>query len=175
MKNSRMVFQEVVAEIHLKENPEEIRDIAFILLESAFGVSKTDIMAGKIVAFSEGTALALQRAVERINRGEPVQYVVGEQYFCGRKFYVNPSVLIPRPETEELVRAVVAYNNSLLLSADKPELLKILDIGTGSGCIPITLALEIIETEIYATDVSTAALSVAVGNAENYGVRINFI
>lgn len=175
MKNSRIVFQEVVADIQLKESPEEIREMAFILLESIFGVSKTDIMAGKIVAFPEEAALALRKAVDRINKGEPVQYVVGEEYFFGREFHVNPSVLIPRPETEGLVRAVIAYNNSLLLARNRPDPLKILDVGTGSGCIPITLFLEIPETEIYGTDVSSAALSVAVGNAEKYGAKITFV
>ena len=169
------MFQEVVADIHPGESPEEIRDVAFILLESLFGVSKTDIMAGKIIDFPQETALALQKAVDRINKREPVQYVVGEGCFYGRKFTVNPSVLIPRPETEELVRAVVAYGNSQLLARNKPQALRILDIGTGSGCIPITLSLEIAEAEVYATDVNTAALSVAVGNAENYGAKITFI
>ncbi|MEX1239408.1 MAG: peptide chain release factor N(5)-glutamine methyltransferase [Cyclobacteriaceae bacterium] len=175
MKNSRTVFQQVVDDIHLGESPEEIRDMAFVLLESTFGVSKTDIMAGKIVAFPQETALALKKAVDRINKGEPVQYVVGEEYFYGRKFHVNPSVLIPRPETEELVRAVMGYHNALLIARNKPQALRILDIGTGSGCIPITLSLEIAEAELYATDVSTAALSVAVGNAETYGAKITFI
>jgi release factor glutamine methyltransferase len=175
MKNSRTLFQEVVSDLHLGENPDEIKDVAFILLESLFGVSKTDIMSGEIVAFPHEAALGLQKAMDRLNKGEPVQYVVGDQYFYGRKFHVNPSVLIPRPETEELVRAVLAYNNFLLLTRNKRESIRIVDIGTGSGCIPVTLFLEIMDAEVYATDVSTAALSVAVDNAEYHGAKISFI
>lgn len=175
MKSSKTLFHEVMAGIHLRESPEEVKGIIFLLFESMFGLSRTDIMTGKGVPFPEEAATALQRAIDRLNEGEPVQYITGVESFCGRKFYVNPSVLIPRPETEELIRVVVDYYNAVLLKHGEHVPLKTLDIGTGSGCIPITLFHQIGPTEIYATDVSTAALSVAVGNAENLGATITFL
>ena len=175
MKNSKTLFQEVVSGIRLREDAAEIRAMASVLLESICDVTKTDVLAGKAVPFPPEKAIALQRAVDRINQGEPVQYVVGEQYFYGRKFHVNPSVLIPRPETEELVRAVIAYHTASVLPHTNRLPLKILDIGTGSGCIPITLFHELGGADVYATDVSAAALAVAVGNAENHQARITFI
>jgi len=174
MKNSKTLFQDVVAGIHLDEPPEEIRGIVYLLFQSLFGLSKTDITAGKIVSFSEDAAQTLQKMMYRLNKGEPVQYVLGEEYFYGRRFHVNPSVLIPRPETEELVRVVVDFKHNLLLQ-NKRRPLKMLDIGTGSGCIPITLFHEAGPAEIYATDISTAALAVAVGNADDLGAKITFV
>lgn len=174
MKNSTSLIQEVVTRLHLNDTPEEIRSIAELLFEHLFGLSRTDIMAGKSVAVGEDTVAELQKMVDRLNKGEPVQYVLGQAEFYGRKFHVNPSVLIPRPETEELVRAVVEYERELRLGS-RNEPLRVLDIGTGSGCIPVTLFHEAAPAEIYATDKSTAALAVAVGNADTYGAKITFI
>lgn len=174
MKNSTSLIQEVVTRLHLNDTPEEIRSIAELLFEHLFGLSRTDIMAGKSVAVGEDTVAELQKMVDRLNKGEPVQYVLGQAEFYGRKFHVNPSVLIPRLETEELVRAVVEYERELRLGS-RNEPLRVLDIGTGSGCIPVTLFHEAAPAEIYATDKSTAALAVAVGNADTYGAKITFI
>ncbi|HET9487521.1 MAG TPA: peptide chain release factor N(5)-glutamine methyltransferase [Chryseosolibacter sp.] len=175
MKNSKTVFQELVASIHLKDDPEEIKSIAHILLETVSGITRTDVVAGKFVSLSPETTQSLQRYVDRINKGEPVQYVVGEETFFGRKFHVNPSVLIPRPETEELIRVVLDYRYAASTAEKSGPRLKILDIGTGSGCIPITLYLELGDVEVYGTDISPAALSVAVDNAENLHAKVTFI
>ena len=172
MKNSKVLFQEVLSAITLKEKREEIQAIAFILLESICGITRIEIMSGRIISYTEETARTLQKFIERVNEAEPVQYVVGEEYFFGRKFQVNPCVLIPRPETEELVRVVLSW-----AAREKrlTESLRILDIGTGSGCIPITLFHEIGNAEVYATDISNAALSVALKNAELLNANITFI
>lgn len=175
MKNSRELLQEVVAGFRLYGSPDENRSMAFILLESMLGLSKTDIMSGKAVTYPEETARTLQDAVTRINLGEPVQYIVGEEYFFGRKFQVNASVLIPRPETEDLIRMVVAHSNQITGNGRRPSLLKILDIGTGSGCIPVTLYHEIDNADIYATDVSPEALGVARNNANRLKARVTFL
>jgi release factor glutamine methyltransferase len=100
---------------------------------------------------------------ERIS-GVPVQYIVGRQEFFGRYFNVSPSVLIPRPETEFIVEAVLSYRPA-------PGT-KILDVGTGSGCIGITLALELPETRVTITDVSMDALEVARANAVQLGANV---
>jgi release factor glutamine methyltransferase len=175
MKNSKVLFQEIVGAISLNETPEEIQSVAYIVFESLFGISIADVMAGKVVAFPQDTAQTLQKWIERLNRGEPVQYVVGEELFFRRKFQVNPSVLIPRPETEELIRVVLSYRASFPAKKEISTSLKILDIGTGSGCVPVTLFLEIPGSEVYATDVSNAALSVAVSNCERYHARVTLI
>jgi release factor glutamine methyltransferase len=175
MKNSKELLQEVLAGIRLHGSRDESRSMAFILLESLLGLSKTDIMSGKAVHYPEETARTLQDAMKRVNRGEPVQYIVGEEYFFGRRFHVNPSVLIPRPETEDLIRRIVKYDEDLTASGSRPSLLKILDIGTGSGCIPVTLYHEIANADIFATDISSRALAVARDNAARLKARITFL
>jgi release factor glutamine methyltransferase len=101
--------------------------------------------------------------------GVPLQYIVGRQEFYGRYFRVDPAVLIPRPETEYAVEAVL--ENVGARNAGRP---RILDVGTGSGCIAVTLALEIPEAEIFAADISEPALRVAVLNARSLGATIGF-
>lgn len=172
MKNSKALFQEVLSAITLKEKREEIQAITFILLESICDITRIEIMSGKIIPYTDETARTLRKFIERINEGEPVQYVVGEEYFFGRKFQVNPCVLIPRPETEELVRVVLSWAAHRKKFTDT---LRVLDIGTGSGCIPVTLFHEIGNVQVYATDISNAALSVALKNADVLQANITFI
>ncbi len=174
MKNSKVLFQEIVGRIRIPEDPQEIDSLAYMLFESLLGISKTDVMAGKEINLSQDLALKLQQSIVRINDFEPVQYVVGEAFFYGRKFTVNPAVLIPRPETEELVRVVVEYKNSLS-QFNPASTLRVLDIGTGSGCIAISLFHEVSPAEVYATDVSTDSLAVAAHNAESLHAEIRLL
>ena len=106
--------------------------------------------------------------LERLASGEPFQYVMGQTEFCGLTFKVTPEVLIPRPETEELVCRIIAENKNR-------SGLSVLDIGTGSGAIAVTLAKELPDAHVTALDVSEGALSVASGNAERNGVSVNFL
>jgi len=174
MKDARSIFQELVNRITLDEPKDEIRSLALIILEKFLGLSRTEIMAAKPVAINEELTTSLTEAVGRINDGEPVQYIVGEAFFCGRKFHVNPSVLIPRPETEELIRVVLSK-----VSADaqpkRGDKFRILDIGTGSGCIAVTLSLALDSAEVVATDVSPAALHVAQFNAAMHHANVRLI
>ena len=105
--------------------------------------------------------------LERMLEGCPVQYVLGETAFYGRTFEVSPAVLIPRPETEELVQQVVQRVNAIAMP-------KIWDVGTGSGCIAVSLACELPQAQVFATDISQAALQVAQHNAQTQGVKITF-
>jgi release factor glutamine methyltransferase len=173
MKTAKTLFQELRDGIFLKESPDEIESIAWILLDHFAGISRNDVMSGKVVRLTPELGQRLQASIDRINREEPVQYVLGEAHFYGRNFQVNPAVLIPRPETEGLVLTVLTWR----YSADEPYApgVKILDIGTGSGCIATTLSLEWSGAEVYATDVSPAALSVASANAHLYNANITFI
>ena len=106
--------------------------------------------------------------LERLASGEPFQYVMGQTGFCGLTFKVTPEVLIPRPETEELVCRIIAENK-------KRSGLSVLDIGTGSGAIAVTLAKELPDARVTALDVSEGALAVAAGNAERNGVAVSFM
>lgn len=106
--------------------------------------------------------------LDRLASGEPFQYVMGQTDFCGLTFKVTPEVLIPRPETEELVCRIIAENKNR-------SGLSVLDIGTGSGAIAVTLARELPDAHVTALDVSEGALAVAAGNAECNGVSVNFL
>ena len=135
------------------------------LLDVRFGLSMADILCDKMKELSKEDQKALERMMQRLESGEPVQYISGVADFFGRSFHVAPGVLIPRPETAELCEYV--------LSCRKTEG-KILDIGTGSGCIAITLALEIPEAKVTAWDISDDALLIAQENAKALGADIAF-
>lgn len=175
MKNSKTLFREIIARISLKETPEEIQTIVYLLLEHFFLLSRTDVMLGKMIPYGSPAAAQMLKVIERINQGEPIQYVIEHEFFFGRRFHVNPSVLIPRPETEELVRVVLAHKDRLTGSEGTTRPLRVLDVGTGSGCIAITMSLELQNAEVFATDVSTAALSVASGNADALSAHLTFV
>ena len=113
----------------------------------------------------------LEQAIERLNNGEPVQYIIGDVDFYGNILNVNKNVLIPRRETEELVEKTMELINKLFPKQD----ISILDIGTGSGCIPITLKKYFPRNKITAVDISQEALAVAKENAQKNNVEINFI
>ena len=109
-----------------------------------------------------------QVAIERLKRYEPIQYVIGDTEFYGLEFKVNPSVLIPRPETEELVAWIIDEHK-------KKQQISILDIGTGSGCIAVALAKHLVNSTVYALDVSLEALSLAKENTLTNDVNVEFI
>lgn len=141
----------------------EARSIYRMVMEQRFGLTQTDLLLGKDTELSPNDTTELENIVQRLLLGEPVQYILGECRFLGRQFHVSPEVLIPRPETEELVELVLRT---------MPPASRILDIGTGSGCIAISLALE--GHLVTATDVSEGALSVARKNAESLHASVHF-
>ncbi len=139
-----------------------------ILLEDLFDIDlKRQLMEPKL-RIDEFQYAQLNHAVEALLEGQPVQYVTGKAWFDGMLLHVDESVLIPRPETEELVQKM-----SECLPSDRP--IRIWDIGTGSGCIAIALSKRFPNAEVKAFDVSELALVVARGNAERNGVDIDFI
>ena len=113
----------------------------------------------------------LEEAIKRLNNGEPVQYIVGDVDFYGNIIKVNKNVLIPRRETEELVEKTIERIKKIF----PKENINIIDIGTGSGCIPITMKKFLPNSNVYAVDISQEALKVAVDNSNNNNVDINFI
>jgi release factor glutamine methyltransferase len=163
MTNSKRLFDELANSIRLDESQDEIRSIVYLLLEDRFGLTKTDIITGREI--EEVKLESLSEAINRINQKEPIQYILGKANFYERQFAVDKSVLIPRPETELLVRSVI--NDCVSAPA-------ILDIGTGTGCIAITLALEIPSSQVYAIDISDDALTVAKRNGQRLKSKVNF-
>lgn len=140
------------------------------LLAEAIGRDRTYLIINFNRELSEEELAKFRRLIERRASGEPLQYIVGRQEFFGLEFEVNPSVLIPRPETELIIEEAIR------LAHDLPAP-KIVDVGTGSGCIAVTLARELSRSRVIASDVSLDALAVAKRNATRNGVeaRIDFV
>ena len=120
---------------------------------------------GKDITLSVKAEQELESILTRLHHFEPIQYILGEARFLGRTFYVAPGVLIPRPETEELVE---------LMLKELSPISRILDIGTGSGCIAVSLAKELPESQVTAWDVSEDALSIAASNSKSLQVAVRF-
>lgn len=144
------------------------------LLDDLFGLSLTDIVGGKVSELSAEEQQLVEEKMQRLVSGEPLQYVVGHAWFCGRRFDVNPSVLIPRPETEVLCKRIAEDYGQPYCALQPPEPLRILDIGTGSGCIAVTLALDLRNSDVDAWDISGDALLTARQNAHMLQARVNF-
>lgn len=139
------------------------------VMEHLTGSEKAERMLYKNAAITDKEEDLLHQYTKRLLAHEPVQYVLNESWFCGLKFFVDRNVLIPRPETEELVEWIIS---NCKFPVDE---LKILDIGTGSGCIPIALKRRIRKADVWGCDVSDAALSVAKKNAAALGTEVNFL
>ena len=140
----------------------EAQAIVRTVLDVEYGMTLTDIICGKVNELSSDEERNLEEIITRLQNGEPVQYVLGEADFAGRTFHVEPGVLIPRPETAELCQWIEEDVSSL--EADERK--QILDICTGSGCIAITLGLNIPNSEVTGWDISEDALRIAQGNVE---------
>jgi release factor glutamine methyltransferase len=170
MMNSKTLFRDFVNGIELLESREEIHSMAYLVFENIFGLTRTAILAEESVNLNETTRNRLDEIVARINRFEPVQYILGESFFYGRSFNVDRAVLIPRPETEELVRLVIDF-----VRKSNRKNYRVLDIGTGSGCIAITLALELNDIEVFGTDTSSEALVTASANAQKLKASVKYL
>ena len=158
----------------------EAQAIVRTVLDVKYGMTLTDIICGKVNEISADEERKLEEIIIRLQKGEPVQYVLGEADFAGRPFHVEPGVLIPRPETAELCQWIEKdmIEKSIVSSEDSPEdssgnspqatddARLILDICTGSGCIAITLGLNIPNSEVTGWDISEDALRIAQGNVE---------
>jgi release factor glutamine methyltransferase len=168
MNNSKALLQDFINRVGPAEDPEELRAVGLLAFEHLYGLSRTDIMTGHPIADPQPERL--DSIIKRLRENEPIQYILGEAHFYGRTYLVNPSVLIPRPETEELVQQVIQFSGQ---APHNP--CRILDIGTGSGCIPVTLALELSKAEVFATDISPAALEVARQNATRHRANVTYL
>lgn len=168
-----MTYSEIWHRIATSYEDGEARAIARILIEELFGLSYTDIVCGATDQLSADDTLRLDTAVRRIEQGEPLQHVLGYADFCGNRFGVNASVLIPRPETEWLVdEGERLMNGASNAAPSAPK--RILDIGTGSGCIAISLKLRLGEAYVEAWDISEEALLTAESNAKALKAEVAF-
>lgn len=138
-------------------------------MEHLTGSPKAERMIYKNAAITQQEETRLKQITEKLLQHEPLQYVLNEAWFCGLKFYVDSNVLIPRPETEELAEWIISDCKFPL------DVLKILDIGTGSGCIAVSLKRRLRKAEVWGSDVSEGALQVAKKNADMLGTDVNFL
>lgn len=196
-------------------NEREAQAIVRTVLDALFGMSLTDICLGKVTQLSADDTTRLEKIMQRLEKSEPVQYVLGAEWFAGRLFDVAPGVLIPRPETEDLVKwacdeakekekednskeergkeemevskkreapkkeeqllsSLLKNNKEVSKKGEEAPHPSILDIGTGSGCIAITVALALPQARVTAWDISTDALAIAAGNAQRLGASVRF-
>lgn len=164
------MMNKIVAYIRSRLQPyytaEEVSALSRIVCCDLFGQAPTDYYLGKDIVLSSKKEQELEDILQRLSRFEPLQYIEGRTLFLGREFWVAPGVLIPRPETEELVE---------LMLKEIPADARILDVGTGSGCIAISLAKELPDTLVTAWDVSPEALSVARVNARKLQANVRFV
>ncbi|MFC2132170.1 peptide chain release factor N(5)-glutamine methyltransferase [Bacteroidota bacterium] len=149
-----------------KYSPEEITSFINLIFNHLLNYSKIEIQLNKNIVLEQGIISSIIKIVEELDNYRPIQYILGYTEFYGVKILLDNSVLIPRPETEELVDWIIKNNKGPV---------SILDAGTGSGCIAIALAKNIIEAEITATDLSDKALKMAGYNAVFHDLNINFI
>jgi len=163
IKNIQNLFKEELKDVYPQR---EIENITYLLLEHLLNYSKIEIQLKKNEKIEQNIFVNIEKALIDLKKAVPIQYIIGETEFYDLKFKVNKHTLIPRQETEELVHAII--NENQLVSP------KILDIGTGSGCIPIVLAHNIFKAEVSSVDISEGAIAIAKENAKDNQVEIEF-
>ena len=170
LKEFKLFFNEALSAIYPKT---EIDSFFFILMEEKLQMQRIDTVLKPNFLITEKNLIDLKTIVKRLQKEEPIQYIIGNTEFYGLPFLVDKNTLIPRPETEELVTWVL--DEIKVLTNNKITELSILDIGTGTGCIPISLAKNLTSLNIFAIDISPEALLIAKQNAILNKVIIEFI
>jgi len=170
LKKFKLYFSDKLSEIYPQT---EIDSFFFILIEELLGLQRIDTVLKPDFIIENEILNNLKNIISRLKKEEPIQYILGKTAFYGLPFLVNKNTLIPRPETEELVEWILKEIQELRIKIQK-ESLSILDIGTGTGCIPISLAKNLKNETISAIDVSSNALKIAKQNASLNNVTIDF-
>lgn len=168
LKNYKTIFLQELSSLYEEQ---EIESFFYIILEKLHGLKRIDLALNPQKVMDGAHLKQWKNIVSELKKQRPVQYILGETTFYGLSFLVNENTLIPRPETEELVELIIESTNYELRNTK----LKVLDIGTGSGCIAISLAKYLPTSEVYAIDVSEKALAVAKKNSELNDVKVNYI
>lgn len=168
-KNNRLadIKKIYLKELKLQFGENETVQLLNILIMHFFGLSRSQQVINPDFRINESEILSLHSAIKDLKSNKPIQYITGESEFRDLKLLVNDAVLIPRPETEELVE--------LIINSEKEKGLKVLDIGTGSGCIAISLANELTNSKVFAIDISADTIIVARKNAELNNVELIFL
>jgi len=156
-------------ELHDLYDENEIKSFIYIVMEAYTGLNPVQLLINDDQLLNESVLLKIKFAINDLEIYKPVQYILGKTWFYGLELKLSPEVLIPRPETEELVKWVIDDYKNL------PAMFSILDIGTGSGCISISLKKYLPQSEITGIDISKNALSMAVTNAKLNNVEVKFL
>lgn len=167
LKNYKTIFLEALSSLY---DEKEVESFFYLTLEKLYQKKRIDLALQPDLAMDEVQFAQWENVLAELKVYKPIQYILGETEFYGLPFLVNKNVLIPRPETEELVELILVESRK-----SKVESLRILDIGTGSGCIPISLKKNLPSAEVFAIDVSSNALEVAQKNADINGVEVGFM
>jgi len=163
-----LAYQQLVSSLQTIYENREASTMANWVIEKLTGLNRVDRLINKHQSISNSNKLLLKKMTDELLAHRPIQYVLGEAWFSKQTFFVNETVLIPRPETEELIDWIVTENAQMLG-------IRILDIGSGSGCIPITLKKQIPASEIISVDISADAIAVANKNAADLGASVRFL
>ena len=173
----RIDFRQQLAGMY---EPEEVENLCFLTLEYVMKMNRVEVSLSRKMDISTSSLTQLNEVTSRLSLSEPIQYIIGSTEFYGMEFQVNPATLIPRPETEELVEWIVNDTKKLAISSQRniekniTEKVTILDIGTGSGCIAISLAKNISNAHVEAIDISQDALATAYQNANKNEANVTF-
>ena len=173
----RIDFRQQLAGMY---EPEEVENLCFLTLEYVLKMNRLEVSLSRKMDISTSSLTQLNEVASRLSLSEPIQYIIGSTEFYGMEFQVNPATLIPRPETEELVEWIVNDTKKLAISSQRDieknitEKVTILDIGTGSGCIAISLAKNISNAHVEAIDISQDALATAYQNANKNEANVTF-
>lgn len=170
--NLKELLQHFTIQLQDIYGTEEVSSIFYITADHISGFSRADTILKGSQALSEEQEAAYLKVLEALKAGKPIQYILGETVFYGLPFKVSPAVLIPRPETEELVEWVIESSSLADVTGSS---LRIIDIGTGTGCIAISLKKNLPFSEVSALDVSKDAIDIASTNASLNQIDINFI
>jgi release factor glutamine methyltransferase len=168
LKNYKNTFLQELSTLYEEQ---EIESFFYIIFEKLHGLKRIDLALNPQKVMDGVHLKKWKNIVSELKKQRPIQYILGETEFYGLRFLVNDNTLIPRPETEELVELIIESTNYEL----RDTKLKVLDIGTGSGCIAVSLAKHLPTSEVYAIDVSEKALAVAKKNSELNDVKVNYI
>ncbi|WP_299064124.1 peptide chain release factor N(5)-glutamine methyltransferase [uncultured Polaribacter sp.] len=171
LKQFKLFFSEKLSEIYPKT---EIESFFFLLMEEKLNLQRIDTVLKPDFLITIDVLSELKTITERLQNEEPIQYILGKTEFYGLPFMVDENTLIPRPETEELV-AWILNETQEIRTKNQDQKITILDIGTGTGCIPISLAKNLTNTKITAIDVSTKALEIAKQNATLNNAVVSFL
>lgn len=166
IKNYKTTFQTELASLY---DDKEIESFFYIILEQFHNKKRIDLALHPEMEMTKSDLVSWENVVTELKKQKPIQYILGETEFFGLRFLVNEYVLIPRPETEELVELIISN------TATTQQPLTIVDIGTGSGCIAISLAKNILHSNVFAIDVSEQALATAKKNAVSNEARVTFL